>query len=101
MRDRRHGNRKVVDMPITKLMTDDPREGFASDLSPCGVRLRRLLDRTPTDDLLDIELHLVPGSIHTVIEARRVWFDDDFEGFEFISPSFAQQALLERVCGNF
>jgi hypothetical protein len=101
MYDRRNGNRKTVDIPVTKIMGDGTREGFAADLSPTGVRLRRILDRAPTVDQLPIELHVIPGSVSTVIEARRVWFDEDFEGFEFVGASFAQQALLERVCGNY
>lgn len=101
MDDKRNGNRNVVDMPVTKLMNEDNREGYAADLSPTGVRLLRLLDREPTQQVLNLELHVVPGSVSTVVTARRVWFDEDFEGFEFIAPSFAQQALLERVCGNF
>jgi len=101
MYDRRNGDRRVVDIPVTKMMEDGTREGFAADLSPTGVRLRRLLDRAPTDEQLPIELHVLPGKVSTVIEARRVWFDEDYEGFEFVDASFAQQALLERVCGNY
>lgn len=101
MRNRRVGKRKLVDMPVTKIMSDGACEGYAADLSPSGVRLRRVLDRAPTDEQLPIELHVVPGAVSTVIEARRVWFDADYEGFEFVGASFAQQALLERVCGNF
>jgi hypothetical protein len=101
MYDRRNGNRHEVDMPVTKLTGDNARDGYAADLGPTGVRLRRVLDRAPTQPLLNIELHLVPGAISTVIAARKVWHDDDYEGFEFIAPSFAQQAFLERACGNF
>jgi hypothetical protein len=101
MSNRRSAKRRTVDLPVTKQMGEESREGFAADLSPTGARLRRLLDREPSQGLLNLELHVVPGSLSTVVAARRVWFDDDFEGFEFISPSFSQQALLERICGNF
>jgi hypothetical protein len=101
MYDRRNCGRHVVDMPVTKVAGPVTREGFASDISPTGVRLRRLLARAPTDKQVSIELHVVPGAMSTVVTARRIWFDDDYEGFEFVDPSFAQQAMLERVCGNF
>jgi hypothetical protein len=102
MVDRRNGNRKRIELPVTKQTGDAELLCRISDISPTGVRLLRgrrhgfLRDQ----QVLNLELHLVPGSITTVISARQVWSDDQFEAFEFVAPSFAQQAIIERMLGN-
>lgn len=101
MKERRNGDRKPLDMPVTKQLKEDDRDCFVSDISPSGIKLRRDDYRRFEQALCNMELHLVPGAITTVLAARRVWQDDDFEAFEFVSPSFAQQAMLERLVGNF
>ena len=100
MRERRNGRRRTVDMPVTKQYGDGERDTFVSDLSPSGVKLRRFTVPSSEQAVCNLELHLAPGSISTVLAARRVWQDDDYEAFEFVSPSFAQQMFLERMVGN-
>lgn len=90
-----------MEMPVTKQMDDNERDCFISDLSPSGVKIWRQDRGRHEQPLCNLELHLVPGSMSTVITARRVWQDEDFEAFEFIAPSFAQQALLERMLDNY
>lgn len=101
MSDRRNGARKPLQLPVTKQLGDDSRDCFVSDISPTGIRIKRHDYRRYEQPLCNMELHLVPGAITTVMTARRVWQDDDFEAFEFVGPSFAQQAMLERMLGNF
>ena len=90
-----------MDMPVTKQIDDDERDCFMSDLSPSGVKIYRGHTGGNEQPLCNLELHLVPGSMSTVLTARLVWHDEDFEAFEFLSPSFAQQALLERMLDNY
>jgi hypothetical protein len=101
MVDRRNGDRKRFDMPVTKQMGDESRDCLIGDLSPSGIRLRRLGLGEEEQPLCDLELHLVPGSISTVVAARKVWQNDEFEAYQFVSPTFAQQAVLERMLGNY
>ncbi len=90
-----------MEMPVTRQVGNDERVYFVSDLSPSGVKIRRQGMGGQEQSLCNLELHLVPGAMSTVLTARRVWHDEDFEAFEFISPSFAQQALLERMLDNY
>ena len=90
-----------MEMPVTRQVGNDERVYFVSDLSPSGVKIRRQGMGGQEQPLCNLELHLVPGAMSTVLTARRVWHDEDFEAFEFISPSFAQQALLERMLDNY
>jgi hypothetical protein len=73
----------------------------ACEISPSGIRLKRVFDLDSSNDLVDIEVPLVEGGITTQVSARRVWRKGGFEAFEFINPSFAQQAMLERLFGNY
>ena len=100
MSERRNGSRRLFDMPVTKLSGELERDCWVSDISPTGVRLRRF-DEPIRDRVCNLELHLVPGALSTVLAARRVWHDDDYEAFEFVDPSFAQQAILERLFDNY
>lgn len=99
--NRRNGDRKAAGMPIYKIVGDKSIPCRMDDLSPSGVRLARLPGSPSDDRMCNLELHLVPNRITTVLTARRVWQDDDHEAFEFVLPSFAQQALLERMLDNF
>jgi hypothetical protein len=90
----------MVDLPVTKLRRGTSADCWASDISPTGIRLRRFRDETDWN-VIDLELHLVPGAISTVIKARRVWQDEDSEAFAFQDASFAQQAMLERMFENY
>jgi hypothetical protein len=101
-KDRRNGDRKPTDMPIFKLVGGASVSCRIDDLSPTGVRLARGGEPSPDDDrLCNLELHLVPNRITTVLTGRRVWRDAAHEAFEFVCPSFAQQAVLERLLDNY
>jgi hypothetical protein len=100
MSERRNANRKTIDLPVTKQAGDLSMDAWASDISPTGVRLRRFRDQADWS-VIDLELHLVPGAISTVIQARRVWKDEDFEAFAFENATFSQQAILERMFENY
>ena len=101
MNDRRNGDRKAADMPIYKLLGDTSICCRMDDISPTGVRLTRCGEAPGEDRVCNLELHLVPNRLTTVFTGRRVWQDDEHEAFEFVSPSFAQQALLERLLDNY
>jgi hypothetical protein len=90
----------MVDLPVTKQSGDSSVDCWASDISPSGIRLRRFRDGSD-GSVIDLELHLVPGALSTVIQGRRVWRDEDSEAFAFQNASFAQQALLERLFENY
>jgi hypothetical protein len=89
-----------MDMPVTKQAGDRSTYCWVSDLSPSGVKLLRTSRGIDERELCKLELHLVPGAVTTVLAARRVWRDEDFEAYEFIDPSFSQQVFLERMVGN-
>ncbi len=100
MTDRRNACRKMVDLPVTKQTGELSTDAWASDISPTGVRLRRFRDGNDWS-VIDLELHLVPGAVTTVVRAHQVWKDEDFEAFAFQDASFAQQALFERLFDNY
>ena len=100
MAELRNEARSFLDMPVTKEIEDLKTDYWISDLSPTGVRLARHGAPCHTNPFCKLELHLVPGGLSTVIEARRVWQDDDYEAFEFIEPTIAQRCVLERLLGN-
>jgi len=99
--DRRNGDRKAAGMPIYKIIGDRSIRCDMDDLSPTGVRIARDPGASHDDRVCSLELHLVPDRLTTVLTGRRVWQDACHEAFEFISPSFAQQALLERMLDNY
>ncbi|MFO8070395.1 MAG: PilZ domain-containing protein [Polyangia bacterium] len=101
MVEKRNARRFRRDMPVSKLIGASETACWVDDLSPTGVRLRRFDEPLLGNELCRMELHLVPGSISTVVTARRVWSDRESEAWEFVSPSFAQQAMLERIAGNY
>jgi hypothetical protein len=77
-----------------------PHDCQACEISPTGIRVVRGGEPLRGSDLVQIEVPLVPGGITTVFTARRVWHRGGYEAFEFVSPTFAQQAVLERRLGN-
>jgi len=100
-RNRRNGDRKPADMPIYMLVGESSVCCRMDDISPTGVRVARCSAAPIDGRVCDLELHLVPHKLTTLLCGRRVWHDDRHEAFEFVAPSFAQQALIERLLGNF
>jgi hypothetical protein len=98
--ERRNGNRRKIELPVTRQTLDRDLNSWTYDVSPTGVKLRKLGLPSSEESICNIEVHLVPGAITTVIAARRVWQNDSFEAFEFISPSYAQQMIMEKMAGN-
>lgn len=98
--ERRNGGRHLIKLPVTMQLGDSENEGSTSDLSPTGVRIKKDHKKVSTQPLCNLEIHLVPGAITTVIAARKVWQDEENEAYEFISPSFSQQMMLERLSAN-
>jgi len=101
MADRRNGKRKAMAMTVTQRVGGASRSCVAEDLSPTGIRMGRSDALGAEQTLCIMELHLVPGAVSTAVTARRVRRDDRFEAFEFVCPSFAQQAMLERLLDNY
>ena len=101
MIEQRRAKRQNVDMGVKKVVDGESYACRACEISPTGIRLERLFDHSPEDQFIEIQLPLVDGQLTTQVNARRVWRKSGFEAFEFVSPSFAQQAMLERLFGNF
>ena len=100
MIERRRADRMAVDMEVQKHRGGDSYYCRACEISPSGIRLRRIFDLDESDELIDIEVPLVVGGLTTAIPSRRVWRKDGFEAFEFVGQSFAQQAMLEKLYGG-
>jgi len=101
MRERRRVGRTVVDMSVRKHINGDAYCCRACEISPTGIRLEKPFSMDSGTSLIDIEVPLVEGRLTTSVPARKVWCEGGFEAFEFVDPSFAQQAMLERIFGNF
>jgi hypothetical protein len=101
MINKRRAERRIVDMGVRKLIRGEAFVCRACDLSPNGIRLEQLLGQSPAEEVVEIEVPLVEGQLTTQVTARPVWQKGGFEAFEFVSTSFAQQAMLERLFGNF
>lgn len=91
----------TVDLGVTKYIGGEAQTCRASEISSTGIRLTQCLENTPLDQIVEIELPLVEGKLHTQVSAKRVRRSDNYEAFEFIAPSRAQQIMLERVYCNF
>jgi hypothetical protein len=100
MLERRKTMRKVVDLMVKKLFEGDSYFCRACEISPTGIKLQRLVTSSLDDGLIDIEVPLVAGQLTTAVSSRRVWREGRFEAFEFVSPSLAQQVMLERIFGT-
>ncbi len=98
--NRRFSHRRKVDLQVGTGSGGGDFVCVAKDVSPTGIRLRRAQGQPPSPPISNLEIHLVPNAITTVITGRCVWRSDDDEAFEFVSPSFAQQMILERLSGN-
>ncbi len=101
MIEQRRAKRRNVDMDVNKVVDGEDYACRACEISPTGIRLERLFDEEGGESFVEIRLPLVDGKLTTQVNARRVWQRPGYEAFEFVSPSFAQQAMLERVFGNF
>lgn len=101
MLNKRRAERMVVDLGVTKYIGGEAQTCRACEISATGIRLTQAFDDAPIDQIVEIELPLVEGKLHTQVSARRVWQNADFEAYEFISPSVAQQTMLERVYCSF
>jgi hypothetical protein len=97
MINKRRAERISVDLGVTTYIGGEAHTCRACEISATGIRLTHVFDDAPNNQIVEIELPLVEGKLHTQVSARRVWHDDDFEAYEFISPSFAQRTMLERV----
>ncbi len=101
MKNKRRAERRIVDMGVTKVVQGESYPCRACEISPIGIRLENALAESAADDIIEIEVPLVEGQLTTQVSARPVWNRSGYEAFEFVSPSFAQQAMLERLFGNF
>jgi hypothetical protein len=101
MINKRRAERRVVDMGVRKLVNGEAYVCRACEISPIGIRLEQILEHAITDDFIEIEVPLVEGQLTTQVTARPVWRGSGFEAFEFVRTTFAQQAMLERLFGNY
>lgn len=101
MIERRVAARRTVDLTVKRQFDGESYFCRACEISPTGIRLKRIFLPDDEASLVDIELPLVEGGLTTSITCRRVWRKGLYEAFEFIGSSFSQQALLERVFGNY
>jgi hypothetical protein len=101
MIERRVSTRRTVDMTIKRQIDGESCFCRACEISPTGIRMKRIFLPEDEGGLIDIELPLVEGGITTELTCRRVWRKGRYEAYEFIDSSFSQQALLERVFGNY
>ena len=101
MIEQRRAKRRNVDMDVNTVVDGETYECRACEISPTGIRLERLFEDAEEEPFVEIRLPLVVGKLTTQVNARRVWQRPGYEAFEFVSPSFAQQAMLEKVFGNF
>jgi hypothetical protein len=101
MNERRGASRRPTDMTVSKHVDGEIYFCRACEISPTGIRLERIFNPDPGDRPINIELPLVEGGLTTVLAARKVWRKGDFEAFEFMKPSFAQQSILEQLFGNY
>ncbi|MBN2719091.1 MAG: PilZ domain-containing protein [Deltaproteobacteria bacterium] len=98
--ERRRAARRKVDLQVTRQSGIEENCCYVDDVSPTGIKLKREAGTLPSTPICNLELHLVPGAITTVLAGKRVWTTAEYEGFEFVSPSFSQQMIIERISGN-
>lgn len=98
--ERRRSARRKVDLQVTRQSGIEENDCNVDDVSPTGMKLKRARGTLPSTPICNLELHLVPGAITTVLAGKRIWTTDEYEGFEFVSPSFSQQMIIERIAGN-
>jgi hypothetical protein len=90
-----------VDFQVHKRCDERTFDCRACEISPSGIRLARQPASETPDTPVNLEIPLVEGHLTTEIPVRPVWSDSRFEAFEFQGTSFAQQAMLERLFGNY
>ena len=98
--ERRRAARRKVDLQVTRQSGIEENHCDVDDVSATGLKLKREKGTLPSTPICNLELHLVPGAITTVLAGKRIWTTKDYEGFEFVSPSFSQQMIIERISGN-
>lgn len=98
--ERRRWTRRKIDMQVTRQSGVEDEFCKTDDVSPTGIKIKKDVNAQPSTPICNLELHLVPGAITTVIAGKCVWQTDEYEAFEFVSPSFSQQMIIERICGN-
>lgn len=98
--ERRRSNRRKVELQVTRQSGIQDNCCDVDDVSPTGIKIRKEHGSLPSTPICNLELHLVPGAVTTVIAGKCVWSTDEYEGFEFVSPSFSQQMIIERLSGN-
>jgi hypothetical protein len=101
MMNKRRAERINVDLGVTKYIGGEAHTCRACEISSTGIRLAHAFDDMPLNHVVEIELPLVEGKLHTQVSARRVWQNDDYDAYEFVGPTLAQQTMLERVYCNF
>ena len=101
MNERRRAGRQTIDMTVSKHVDGEVYYCRACEISPTGIRLERIFNPDPGDRPVRIELPLVEGGLTTVLSVRKVWRKGEYEAFEFMKPSFAQQSILEQLFGNY
>jgi PilZ domain-containing protein len=101
MNERRRASRMIVDLGVFKRIDGETYTCRACEISASGIRLTRMFDLDHGEKVVEIELPLVEGNLTTQISARRVWRREGYEAFEFVGASYAQQAMLERIFGNY
>ena len=101
MLNKRRAERMSVNLGVTKYIGGEAQTCRACEISATGIRLSHAFDDAPINQVVEIELPLVEGKLHTQVSARRVWKNDDFEAFEFVAPTLAQRTMLERIYRNF
>ena len=101
MMNKRRAERTAVDMGVTKYIGGEALMCRACEISATGIRLAQPFDDSPVDQVVEIEVPLVEGKLNTQVSARRVWQDSDFQAYEFIAPTRAQQIMLDRVYRNY
>ena len=99
-KERRRAPRRKIDLQVTRQSGIEEDQCTVDDVSPTGIKIRKEHGTLPSTPICNLELHLVPGAITTVLAGKRVWSTDEYEGFEFVSPSFSQQMIIERISGN-
>ena len=87
MIERRDNLRRSVDMTVKRNFSGETYFCRACEISPTGIRLKRIFLPDDMEPVVDIEVPLVEGSITTSVSGRRVWRKGPYEAYEFINSS--------------
>ncbi len=100
MINKRKAERANVNLGVTKYVGGEAHVCQACEISSSGIKLEQSLEDSSLHQIIEIELPLVEGKLHTQVSARRVWQNAGFEAYEFIGHSHAQKTILERIYNN-